>query len=59
MKRGLAILAAFAIVAHWSAAFVQTIDVPPLTPLGQRRPRRRTSSRVHEEPDMMSGKTSS
>ncbi|QDT74501.1 hypothetical protein [Lacipirellula limnantheis] len=49
MKRRLAILAAFAIVAHRSAAFAQTIDVPPLTPLGQRRPRRRTSKRVHEE----------
>ncbi|QDT74493.1 hypothetical protein I41_36900 [Lacipirellula limnantheis] len=34
MKRRLAILAAFAIVTHWSALFAQTIDVPPLTPLG-------------------------
>lgn len=30
-----AILAAIAIVAPWSAVFAQTIDVPPLTPLGQ------------------------
>lgn len=35
MNRRFLILAAFAIASHWAAAFAQTIDVPPLTPLGQ------------------------